>query len=121
MQDDFNLEDFENKEENEVTQKDRFNSVLAYIPFLNIWLLYTENLSSKKITQKYVSQWITLFLIYIILFLFTSFIYIKLSFLITVLYLSSIIFFAAKSYNWMYVKINIIEKIIEHFNPNKKN
>lgn len=120
MQDDFNLEDFENKEETEITAKDRFNNVLAYVPFLNLWLLYTQNVSTKKFAKRYLSQWITLFLMYIVLFLITSFIFIKLSFLITVLYLCVVVFFAAKAYNWMYVEIEIIEKIIEQFNPNKQ-
>jgi len=41
MKDDFNLDDFENNEE--FTNKDKFNNVLSYIPFLNLWLLFTEN------------------------------------------------------------------------------
>jgi hypothetical protein len=41
MQDDFNLDEFENSEETHITNKDRFNNVLAYIPFLNLWLLFS--------------------------------------------------------------------------------
>ena len=77
MQDDFNLEDFENKEETEVTQKDKFYNALAYIPFLNLWLLFTQNVSNKKFSKRYINQGITLFLLYIVLFLVTSIIFIK--------------------------------------------
>lgn len=118
MQDDFNLDEFENNnEENQITNKDKFNNVLAYIPFLNIWLLFTWNSWTKKINRRYTRQWITLFLLYIIVFFIAWILSFKISFFITLLYFSSIIFFAAKAYNWMYVKIDFIEKIMLQFEP----
>lgn len=117
MQDDFNLDEFENKEENEITPKDKFNNVLAYIPFLNIWLLFTENTGTKKVNKRYTRQWITLFLLYVAFFFILWALSFTISFLITLLYFASVVFFAAKAYNWMYVEIDFIEKIMAQFEP----
>lgn len=114
MQDDFNLDDFENEEE-EITNKDKFNNVLAYVPFLNIWLLFTENTGTKKVNKRYTRQWITLFLLYVAVFFVMGILTFKLSFLITLLYFASVVFFAAKAYNGMYVEIEFIEKIMAQF------
>lgn len=120
MRDDFDLEHFDNDENEEFTSKDKFNNVLAYIPFLNIWLLFVEKQWTKPENKKYNRQWITLFLLYVLSFFVLSVLSFKLSFILTLLYFSSIIFFAAKAYNWMYVEIWFIEKIMAQF-ENKTN
>jgi hypothetical protein len=70
--------------------------------------------------MRYNRQWITLFLLYVILFFAFSILSFKLSFILTLLYFSSVIFFAAKAYNWIYVEIEFIEKIMAQF-ENKVN
>lgn len=119
MQDDFNLDEFENNEEETITNKDKFNNVLSYIPFLNIWLLFNQKSESKKFNKRFYKQWITFFLLYIILFFIFSFLSFGLSFLFTFAYFISIIFFWAKAYNWIYIEINFIEKIISQFEAKK--
>jgi hypothetical protein len=42
MRDEFDLEELDNNKNEDFTNKDKFNNVLAYIPFLNIWLLFVE-------------------------------------------------------------------------------
>lgn len=118
MKDDFNLDDFENNEE--FTNKDKFNNVLSYIPFLNLWLLFIENHQIKKENKRFNRQWITLFLLYIVVFFILSVLSFKLSFILTLLYFSSIVFFGAKAYNWIYVKVEFIEKIIAQFKPQEE-
>ena len=122
MQDDFNLDEFENDKE-EITNKDRFNNILSYIPFLNIRLLFIEKSWIKKINKNYNKQWIALFLLYIICFFIISIISFKLSFILTLIYFVSIIFFATKAYNDIYVEIELIEKLIAQFDSKnyKKN
>lgn len=115
MKDNFNLDEFENDED--FTNKDKFNNVLSYIPFLNIWLLFIEKSWTKKENKRFNRQWITLFLLYIVLFFMLSILSFKLSFILTLLYFSSIVFFGAKAYNWIYVEIEFIEKIIAQFHP----
>ncbi len=119
MKDDFNLDDFENEEE--FTNKDKFNNVLAYVPFLNIWLLFTEKSWTKKENKRFNRQWITLFLLYVVWFFIMSVLSLKLSFILTLIYFPSIIFFAAKAYNWIYVEIEFIEKIMAQFQPKEEN
>lgn len=68
MKDDFNLDDFETQPEEVETNKDKFNNVLAYIPFLNLWLLFTQNTGSKELNKKYIRQGITFFLLYVVVF-----------------------------------------------------
>lgn len=125
MQDDFNLDEFENneekKEEDEITPKDKFNNVLGYVPFLNIWLLFTENQSTKKVSKRYNRQWITLFLLYLASFFVVWILTFKLSFILTLIYFWSVVFFAAKAYNGMYVEIEFIEKLMLQFDPKKDN
>lgn len=117
MQDDFNLDEFDNNEENQITNKDKFNNVLAYIPFLNIWLLFSGNTWTKKVNKRYTRQWITLFLLYIVVFFIAWALSFKISFFITLFYFASVVFFAAKAYNEMYVEIEFIEKIMAQFEP----
>lgn len=119
MKDDFNLDNFENKKEEEITNKEKFNNVLAYIPFLNIWLLFNETHTTKKEDKKYIRQWITIFLLYIVVFFIFSILSFKVSFLLTAIYFWLVIFFAAKAYNWIYVEIVFIEKIMAQFEPKK--
>ncbi len=120
MRDEFDLEELDNNKNEDFTNKDKFNNVLAYIPFLNIWLLFVEKQWTKKENMRYNRQWITLFLLYVILFFAFSILSFKLSFILTLLYFSSVIFFAAKAYNWIYVEIEFIEKIMAQF-ENKVN
>lgn len=120
MRDDFDLEELDNNENEDFTAKDKFNNVLAYIPFLNIWLLFVEKQWTKNENKRYNRQWITLFLLYVILFFAFSILSFKLSFILTLLYFSSVIFFAAKAYNWIYVEIEFLEKIMAQF-ENKVN
>lgn len=120
MRDDFDLEELDNNENEDFTNKDKFNNVLAYIPFLNVWLLFVEKQWTKKENKRYNRQWITIFLLYVVLFFVFSVLSFKLSFILTLLYFSAVIFFAAKAYNWIYVEIDFIEKIMAQF-ENKGN
>ncbi len=117
MSDDFNLDEFENNEEQEITVKDRFNNVLSYIPFLNIWILLTEKAGTKKMNKKYNRQWITLFLIYLSLFFIITVLNFRIAFLLTMIYFWVVIFFSAKAYNGIYFEVGFIEKIISQFQP----
>ena len=78
MRDEFSSEEIEN-EESMVTNKDKFNNVLAYVPFLNLFLLFTEKQSTKEEDKKYSRQWIAIFLLYIVLFIVSSILSFKLS------------------------------------------
>lgn len=118
MRDEFSWEEIENLEE-EITNKDRFNYVLSYVPFLNIFLLFNQKQSTKNEDQKYSRQWIALFLLYIVAFVISSILSFKLSFIITVLYVLIALFCATKAYNGMYVEIEFLERIIAQFQPSK--
>lgn len=119
MRDEFSSEEIEN-EEDIVTNKDKFNNVLAYIPFLNLFLLFTEKQQLKEEDKKYSRQWIAIFLLYIVLFIVTSIISFKLSFIVTLWYALFALFCATKAYNWMYVEIEFLEKIIAQFEQTQK-
>ena len=119
MRDEFSSEEIEN-EESMVTNKDKFNNVLAYVPFLNLFLLFTEKQSTKEEDKKYSRQWIALFLLYIVLFIIVSFLSFKLSFIVTLWYVLFAFFCAIKAYNWMYVEIEFLEKIIAQFEQSQK-
>lgn len=123
MQDDFNLDDFENNDE-EITNKDRLNNVLCYVPFVNIGLLFVEKYDTKEATKKYSRQWITIFLLFFISMFVVAFLWFTLSFFFFIGYVGLSVFLAAKAYNGMYVEIEFIEKIIEQFHnknePKKK-
>lgn len=114
MWNDFNSEDFSSETE-DITNKDKFNNVLAYVPFLNVFLLFTENKNTKNQDKRYTRQWITLFLLYIVGFIILSILSFKLSFIYTAIYIVMLVFFAAKAYNGMYVEVDFLEKIIEQF------
>lgn len=115
MDDDINKEDI-NKEENEITNKDRFYFVLSYIPLINIALLF---LDLPKITnlQRYINQWVVLFLLYILLFI--LWLVFGLWFLFTFLYIIFTLFLRVKAYNWEYVEIEFLERIISNFKSKK--
>lgn len=119
MWNDFNSEDFSSETE-EITNKDKFNNVLAYVPFLNVFLLFTENKNTKNQDKRYTRQWITLFLLYIVGFVILSILSFKLSFIYTAIYIVMVVFFATKAYNGMYVEVDFIEKIIEQFQPKQE-
>lgn len=119
MRDEFSSEEIEN-DESMVTNKDKFNNVLAYVPFLNLFLLFTEKQSTKEEDKKYSRQWIAIFLLYIVAFIVSSILSFKLSFVVTLLYILFALFCATKAYNWMYVEIEFLEKIIAQFEQSQK-
>jgi hypothetical protein len=71
MQNNFDEED--NRESN-TTNKEKLNSILSYIPFLNLWMLFVEKQGETEMTKKFNRQGIALFLLYIVLFILASFI-----------------------------------------------
>ncbi len=111
------FDEVDNKDEN-ITNKEKLNNVLSFIPFLNLWMLSVEKKDETELTKKFNRQWIALFLLYIVLFILCSFIWFWK--IVTIAYLLAIIFFWAKAYNWEYVEIDFLEKIIEKFNKNIK-
>lgn len=115
MRDDFSWEEIDNREEEILTNKDKFNNVLSYVPFLNIFLLFNQKETTKLSEQKYSRQWIALFLLYMVAFIISSIISFKFSFIITVGYLLFALFCGVKAYNGMYVEIEFLEKIIAQF------
>lgn len=120
MRDDFSSEEIDNTQEEILTNKDKFNNVVSYVPFLNLFLLFTQNMSTKQENKKYSRQWIALFLLYIVAFIISSIISFKLSFIVTVAYLIFALFCATKAYNGMYVEIEFLEKIIAQFQATQK-
>ena len=115
MRDDFSSEEIDNREEEILTNKDKFNNVLSYVPFLNIFLLFNQKETTKLSDQKYSRQGIALFLLYMVAFIISSIISFKFSFIITVGYLLFALFCGVKAYNGMYVEIEFLEKIIAQF------
>lgn len=115
MDNDFEKETFENEK---VSNKEKLNNVLAYVPFLNVWMLFVDKQWETQQTKKFVRQWVTIFLLYIVLFIVASVIW--LWFIATIAYVVWTIFFWAKAYNWIYVEVDFLEKIMEKFSPNKK-
>lgn len=120
MRDDFSSEEIDNREEEILTNKDKFNNVLSYVPFLNIFLLFNQKETTKLSDQKYSRQGIALFLLYMVAFIISSIISFKFSFIITVGYLLFALFCGVKAYNGMYVEIEFLEKIIAQFQWAKK-
>ena len=113
--------DFENddlKEKN--TNKENFFNVLAYIPFLNIFILVTKGHEISNNNKKYFNQWIAIFLLYIVWFIIISFISFTLSFLLTIIYFLLVMFFATKAYNDLYVEVWFLENIISNFLKTKE-
>lgn len=108
-------EELDDKKE-QITNKDRFYFVLAYVPIINVILLF---LTLPKINnlERHLRQWLVLFWLYILLFILGSIFH--LWFLFTFLYVFSILFFWAKAYSWEYVEIEFLEKIADFFSSNK--
>lgn len=109
MNDDFGSWD----ENSQINNKEKLNNVLWFIPFLNVWMLFVDKKEVSEATKRLNRLWVTLFLIYIVVFILASFI--GLWFLITIAYVVAIIFFAIKAYNWIYVEVDFLEKLIEKF------
>lgn len=119
MTDNFN-DEFENLQkdfEDDVVnkQKDKLNNILWYIPFFNIWLLFVEKKEQSELSKKFNKQWIVIFIIYIFVFLILGVLSFSLSIILTLFYLWFILFLCAKAYNWIYIKIDILEDIILEF------
>lgn len=106
-------ENFEKEERTEITNKDKFYFVLSYIPFLNLILFFTEIKDEIKDLKKYKTQWLTIFIIYLVLLFIFSIIWIW--WLITLLYICLVIFLSLKAYNLEYFDIPFLDKIIKTF------
>jgi len=110
MKDDFEFDDL--SDESKITNKDRFYNILWYIPFLNIAVLRAEKQWEKDISKKFTRQWLTLFLLYIWIFiLFAIFFGWWMLAFLTLIYFLTILFFSIKAYNWIYVEISFLDKI----------
>lgn len=120
MNDDFSFEKEWDDQKDPITNKERFNNVLAYIPFLNLYLLFTQNEATREVGKKYVRQWMALFLVYIALFIIVTIISWKLGFLLTAVYLIGLMFFATQAYNDMYTEIDALEQLISWFDKKKQ-
>lgn len=115
MSDDFDLDDIDQSEDIQKTNKEKFYNVLAYIPFLNLFLLFTNWEKIKNENKKYFTQWIAIFLLYIVWFILLWFLSFKISFILTLFYFLWVLFFATKAYNDIYVEIGLLEKVISVF------
>ncbi len=112
MKDEFDIDDL--SDESKITNKDRFYNMLWYIPFVNIAVLRLEKQWEKEISKKFTRQWITLFLLYIWVFiLFAIFFSWWMLAFITLLYFLTILFFSIKAYNWIYVEVGFIDKLAD--------
>lgn len=96
-------------------KKNRLYHVLAYVPFINILLLFFETEETNELQKKFHRQGITLFLLYIVLFLVFWLINTKILIILTTFYIILIIFFSAKAFNGIYVEVKFIESIITMF------
>lgn len=116
MSNDFKEYDLEEKN----TNKDKFFNVLAYIPFLNIFVLVSKGHEIDENNKKFFNQWIAIFLLYIVWFIVLSIISFSLSFLFTIVYFLWVIFFGTKAYNDLYVEVSFLENIITSFLKTKE-
>lgn len=116
MNNDFKEYDLEEKN----TNKDKFFNVLAYIPFLNIFILVSKWHEINENNKKFFNQWIAIFLLYMVWFIVLSIISFSISFLFTIIYFLWVIFFGTKAYNDLYVEISFLENIITSFLKTKE-
>jgi hypothetical protein len=110
-------DEFETQEE--LTNKDKFLFVAAYIPFLNIGLYFLEINRTAKL-QKFLNQWVTLFWVYIIAFILLTMFWGALWSLLTLWYLCMIAYLAMNAYKWEYVEISYLTNIIDRVFDSKK-
>ena len=109
------------KENNkELTNKQKFYYVLAFVPFLNLATLFYD-LEEDELLKKFVTQWLSLlwlyFVISIILALFWLWWLWKFLFLA---YFILSIFLAWNAYNWHYIELSFLNKISSLFKWNNK-
>lgn len=116
MSNDFKEYDLEEKN----TNKDKFFNVLAYIPFLNIFVLVSKGHEIDENNKKFFNQWIAIFLLYMVWFIVLSIISFSLSFLFTIVYFLWVIFFGTKAYNDLYVEVSFLENILTSFLKTKE-
>ncbi|MBW7954991.1 hypothetical protein H3C61_04225 [Candidatus Gracilibacteria bacterium] len=116
MNNDFKEYDLEEKN----TNKDKFFNVLAYIPFLNIFILVSKGHEINENNKKFFNQGIAIFLLYMVGFIVLSIISFSISFLFTIIYFLGVIFFGTKAYNDLYVEISFLENIITSFLKTKE-
>lgn len=116
MKDDFSLDEFENKEQTEVNNKEKFYNVLWFAPGVNIFLFLFEKQNIPKSGERFFHLGMTLFIIYFVLFILLGIIIsFKLSFFITLLYFLSIWWLALKAYNNIYIEIDFLENLMKNF------
>lgn len=114
------LKNTEEKKNEDVTNKERLYYVLAFIPFVNIAILFTE-MERSDLLNKFINQWITILVLYFCSNIILGVLW--LGFLIKFLwliYMFGSLILAGKAYNGNYVSIPIIEEIASMFKEQTK-
>jgi len=109
------MNDFDENNDNQnwLTNKQRFYFVLSYIPFLSFILFFKEINPKPKDLDKFKIQWLAIFVLFTITYFVLSIIWLwKMLFFI---YIFFSIFMWFNAYNWKYIEISFIEKIIKNF------
>ena len=101
------------------TKKENLKYAMCYIPLVAIFLYFTEkNISDEY--KKHIKYWITLFVIYVVISLVLSTIWMWwLKWLLVLAYIIISLILWYKSYNWEKVDVDILDNISETFD-NKK-
>lgn len=108
---------FEEENEHQPTNKQRFYRLLAYVPVVNIILFFWGQVNSEREEKRYFLQWITLFALYVVMAILFSFITWIFVFLIGMIYFGIVCFFWWKAYNGEYIEIQFLQNIISKFDP----
>ena len=114
------MSEIEKNEDEDLTNKNKFYYVLAFIPFANLSILFLD-IDKDELLKKFITQGLTLLLVFfvssIILPIFWLWWLWKILFLA---YFILSIFLAWNAFNWKYVDLWFVQKISEIFWTKKK-
>ncbi len=111
------------KNEEDLTNKNKFYYVLAFIPFANLSILFLD-IDKDELLKKFLTQWLTLLLVFIILNMIIIVFWFLLwwfSWILSLIYFILSIFLAWNAFNWNYIDLWFIQKVSDIFWANKKN
>jgi len=100
-----------------ISEKDNIKNLLCYVPLVAIVLFFIETDKSKEL-MKHIKYWVILFIAYIILKAFLSFVW--LWWIISILYLLISLYLWYKAYNWEDIEIEYIDKMEGKIKENMK-
>lgn len=110
----------QDNQENNNTKRDNFKNALCYVPFVAIWLFFTEKNKSEELTKN-IKYWISLLIAFVLIrFIIEWILMIPLGWLLFIIYIWVSAVFWYKANKWEKIDIEYIDKIEEKIKNNLK-